>query len=168
MVEFGVIGFLVLVLIFFVMRSQNAQRELKLVQSAHKSLQSQNKYSLGIVMAMATQLQNTFQAKLAAQNSSGLINHKDYEVASFVLENFQFVVVQCCQHNETVEVAVRKALKGQSITIEEISHFVSRQPAEIKVPWCKNTIEGFVVACRNLVADRGTHSSVSESPESDS
>lgn len=155
MIEFSVIGVLVLILIFFVVQSQSAQRELKQVQSAYKSLQSQNKYSLGIVMAMATQLQNTFQAQLASQHSSGLINQKDYDIAHFVLENFQFVVVQCCQYNETVEVAVKKALKGQNLTIEEISHFVARQPTEIKVPWCKNTIEGFVIACRNLVAGRG-------------
>lgn len=158
MIEFGVIGFLVLVLIFFVTRSQNIQRELKQVQSAHKTLLSQNKYSLGIIMTVSTQLQQSFQTKLAALKSHGLINHKDEEIASFVMENFQFVIVQCCQHNETVEVAINKALKGQLLTINDISQFIARQPTEIKVPWCKNTVEGFVAACRNLVADRKTSS----------
>lgn len=154
MVAFGVIGFLILVLIFVVTRNQGTQRELKQLQHAHKVLQSQNKYSLGIVMTMSTQLQYAFQTKLAALKNHGLINTQDYDIANFIMENFQFIIVQCCQHNETVEVAVRKALKGQELTIENISQFIARQPSEIRVPWCKNTVDGFVAACRNLVADK--------------
>ena len=75
-------------------------------------------------------------------------------VIIFILENFQFIIVQCCQHNETVEVAVRKALKGQALTIEFVSQFIARQPSEVRVPWCKNTVDGFIAACRNLVADK--------------
>jgi type II secretory pathway pseudopilin PulG len=60
MVAFGVIGFLILVIIFVVMRNQSTQRELKQIRRAHKLLQSQNKYSLGIVMAMSTHLQYVF------------------------------------------------------------------------------------------------------------
>lgn len=155
MVAFGVIGFLVLVLVFVVTRNQSTQRELKQLQHAHKIQQSQNKYSLGIVMTMSTHLQQTFQSKLAALSSHGLISQQDQDMASFVLENFQFIVVQCCQHNETVEVAVQKALKGQEFTIEQVSQFIARQPSEVRVPWCKNTIDGFIAACRNLVADKG-------------
>ena len=155
MVAFGVIGFLILVLVFVVTRNQSMQREFKQVQHAHKVLQSQNKYSLGIVMTMSTQLQYAFQTKLVALKSHGLVSSQDYDIANFILENFQFIIVQCCQHNETVEVAVRKALKGQDLTIENISQFIARQPAEIRVPWCKNSVDGFVAACRNLVADKG-------------
>jgi hypothetical protein len=154
MIEFGVISFLILVLVFVITRNQGIQREFKKVQHTHKVLQSQNKYSLGIVMTMSTQLQHAFQTKLAALKSHGLINTQDFDIANFILENFQFIIVQCTQHNETVEVAVREALKGQEITIENISQFIARQPTEIRVPWCKNSVEGFVSACRNLVADK--------------
>tara|TARA_R110000868_G_scaffold57472_14_gene177409 strand:+ start:1389 stop:1907 length:519 start_codon:yes stop_codon:yes gene_type:complete len=154
MVAFGVIGFLILVIIFVVMRNQSTQRELKQIRRAHKLLQSQNKYSLGIVMAMSTHLQYVFQTKLASLNNHGLIKRQDYDIAHFILENFQFIIVQCCQHNETVEVAVRKALKGQALTIEFVSQFIARQPSEVRVPWCKNTVDGFIAACRNLVADK--------------
>lgn len=156
MIEFGVIGFLILTLVFVVTRNQSTQRELKQIQSAHKTLQAQNKYSLGIVMTMSSALQNIFQIKLSSLKGHGLINQQDYDIANFLLENFQFVTVQCCQHNETIEVAIRKALKGQDFTIEEVSQFIARQPSEIRVPWCKNTVEGFVAACRNLVADKGS------------
>jgi hypothetical protein len=155
-IELGVIGFLVLALVFVVTRNQSTQRELKQIQFSHKTTQSQNKYSLGIVMTISSVLQNTFQGKLVALKGHGLIDHKDYDMANFVLENFQFIIVQCCQHNETVEVAVRKALKGQNFTIEEVSQFIARQPSEVRIPWCKNTVEGFVAACRNLVADKGS------------
>lgn len=154
MVAFGVICFLVLLLIFVAMRSQNSQRDLKQIKHAHKILQSQNKYSLGIVMAMSTQLQYAFETKLAAMKSHGLINQQDHDISNFILENLQFIIVQCSQHNETVEVAIRKALKGQELKIEDISQFIARQPSEVKVPWCKNSVDGFIAACRNLVADK--------------
>jgi len=154
MVAFGTIGFLILVIFFVVMRNQSTQRELKQIRRDHKLLQSQNKYSLGIVMAMSTQLQYIFQTKLASLNNHGLIKRQDYDIAHFILENFQFIIVQCCQHNETVEASVRKALKGQTLTIEFVSQFIARQPSEVRVPWCKNTVDGFIAACRNLVADK--------------
>jgi hypothetical protein len=134
------------------MRNQSTQRELKQIRRAHKLLQSQNKYSLG--MSMSTQLQYVFQTKLASLNNHGLIKRQDYDIANFILENFQFIIVQCCQHNETVEVAVRRALKGQALTIEFVSQFIARQPSDVRVPWCKNTVVGFIAACRNLVADK--------------
>jgi hypothetical protein len=151
MVSFGVIGFLILVLVYFVTRSQGMQREFKQVQRAYKTLQTQNKYSLSIVMAMSTQLQYSFQTKLAELKSHDQINHQDYNIVNFILENFQFIIVQCCQHNESVEVAVRRALKGQELKIENIIEYIKRQPLEISVPWCKNSVEGFIAACRNLV-----------------
>lgn len=154
MIEFGVIALLILALIFMVMNGKSTQRELKQIKRAHKLLQSQNKYSLGIVMAMSSQLQYVFQTKLATLNSHGLIKRQDYDIAHFVLENFQFIIVQCCQHNETVEVAVRKALKGQALTMEFVSQFIARQPSEVRVPWCKNTVDGFIAACANLVSDK--------------
>jgi hypothetical protein len=154
MIGFGVIGFLILVLVFVITRNQGIQREFIQVQHTYKLLQSQNKYSLGIVMTMSTQLQYTFQTKLADLKRHGLINVQDHDIIDFILDNFQFIIVQCMQHNETVEIAVRKALKGQELTIGDVSQFIARQPTEVKVPWCKNTVEGFISACRNLVADK--------------
>ena len=166
MFAFGVIGFLILVLAFVITRNQGMQIEFKQIKHAHKLLQSQNKYSLGIVMIISTQLQYAFQTKLAALNSHGLIHSQDYDIANFILENFQFIIVECCQHNETVEVAVNKALKGQELTIENISQFIARQPTEIRVPWCKNSVDGFVAACRSLVADNVKTQATSETSDS--
>ena len=154
MVAFGIIGLLVLMLVFVITRNQSTQREFKQLRHAHEVLQSQNKYSLGIVIAMSTQLQHAFQTKLATLKQHGLISNKDHDVANFILVNFQFIIVQCCQHNETFEVSVGKALKGQELKIEDISQFIARQPSEVRVPWCTNTVDGFVSACRNLIADK--------------
>lgn len=154
MIAFGVIVFLILTLAFIITRNQSVQREFKQTYNEKKTLQSENKYALGVIMMMGTELQKTFTTKLASLKSHGLINQKDFDVASFVLENFQYVIVQCCQHNETVEVALSKALKGSELTMEQISQFVARQPSETRIPWCKNTIDGFVAACRNLASQK--------------
>jgi hypothetical protein len=168
MVVFGVIGFLVLMLVFVITRNQGIQLDFKKLVHAHKVLQSQNKYSLGIVMTMSCKLQHAFQIKLTALKTGGLINQHDYDIVNFILENFQYIIVQCCQHNETVEVAVRKAIKGQEITIDDIKQFISRQSSEVRVLWCKNSIDGFVAACHNLVADKGKVQTTPESSESSS
>lgn len=162
MVSFVVIGFLILILVYIVTRSQGMQREYKQVKRAYKTLQTQNKYSLSIVMAMSTQLQYTFQTKLTDLKSHDLINHHDYIIVNFILENFQFIIVQCCQHNETVEVAVRKAPKVQDLKIENIIDFIKRQPPEISIPWCKNSVEGFIAACRNLVNRNSINQAISD------
>lgn len=154
MVLFGIISLMALVIIFVVTQNQGIQREFKKVQRAHKLLQSHNKYSLGIVMSMSSQLQYSHQTKLSELKIHGLISQQDHKIVNFILENFQFIIVQCCQYNETVEVAVRKALKGQEVTIENISQFIARQPSEVRVPWCKNSVDGFIAACRNLVSNK--------------
>lgn len=151
MIEFGVIGFLILVLVFVVTRNQGIQRDFKQLQYAHKALQSQNKYSLAITTSISTQLQHAFQSKLTSLHKSALINNQDHQLASFIIENFKYVIMQCCQHNETIEVAVNKALKGQELTIEQVSQFIASQPSEVRMAWSRNNIEGYMAACRMLV-----------------
>lgn len=153
MITFGIIGCLILAIIFIVTRGQSLEREHKQLKSAHKLEQAQNKHSLKTMLTIALQLQHAFQAKLLSLNSHGLISPQDFEVANFILENFQYVIDQCCQQEETVEVAIGKALKDRDLTMEKVSQFIARQPTEVKMPWSKNTVDGFITACRNFVSD---------------
>ena len=49
MIEFGVIGLLILALTFVVVRNQSTHQELKQIRHAHKLLQSHNKYSFTLL-----------------------------------------------------------------------------------------------------------------------
>ncbi|MEO9947555.1 MAG: hypothetical protein ABJH28_18425 [Paraglaciecola sp.] len=161
MVAFGVIGFLILLLVFIVTRNQSIQQEVKQTQQAHKTLQLQNKHSLGVVNTMSSQLQQSLQIKLTALQSHGLIKQADFEIVQFIIENFKYVILQCTQDGETVEIAIAKALKGNNLTIEDIRQFIAKQQSETRIPWCQNTVEGFVIACQNLTSDKAKVASTS-------
>lgn len=154
MVAFGVIGFLVLVLIYFVVRNQSMQKELKQLKHAVKSIDSQSKFSLSALLMLSGQIQKTYQGRLESLQKHALINNDDYEMASFVLSKVEFVIMQCCEHRATVEEAINKSLDSSNYSIEQINQFIARQPSEIRVPWCKNSIGGFISACHNMTSEK--------------
>lgn len=154
MVAFGVIGILALVLIYFVLRAQNLQRELNQIKHALKSVDAQSKYSLGALVTLSGQLQNSYLARLEALKKHALINQEDYDVAHFVLSRVEFIVMQCCEHKATVEEALKKALAKGEISLEQVNQLIAKQPPEVRIPWCKNTIGGFISACHNLTSKK--------------
>lgn len=154
MVSFGVIGFLVLILIYFVVRNQGMQRELTQLKHTVKSIDTQSKFSLSALLMLSGQIQKTYQVRLESLQKHALINNDDYEIAHFILSQVEFVIMQCCEQRSTVEEAINKALDRSTYDIEQINQFVARQPSEVRVPWCKNSIGGFVSACHNLTSEK--------------
>lgn len=154
MVAFGVIGFLVLVLAYFVVKNQSLQKELNQIKYALKAVDAQSKYSLGALVMMSGQMQRNYLSRLADLQKHALISQDDYAVASFILNQVEFVVMQCCEHKSTIEEAIHKALETSEFGIEQINQYIAKQPSDIRVPWCKNTIGGFLSACHNLTANK--------------
>jgi len=150
MVTFGVIGFLVLILIYFVLRSQNLQKELKQYQHQLKTTDNQSKFTLQSMGAISRELQKSYVAKLTVNKRSALISEEDFEVANAILTKFDYVVMQCCERNATIEEAVNRSLEGGSLDIEQLKQFIAKQQKEIKVPWCQNSIAGYITACHNI------------------
>ncbi|MFT5676317.1 MAG: hypothetical protein ACI808_002258 [Paraglaciecola sp.] len=58
MIMFGIIGCLVLILIFFAMRVQSTKSELRKIKFELKALRGHAKHSLSSVMLMSKQLQH--------------------------------------------------------------------------------------------------------------
>lgn len=154
MISFLVIGFLVLLLAYFVMRSQNLQKKLNLQNNSLKSTENHNKYVSGGVKIVAGELQRHYVNQLEMARKSALINQQDGEILAFILGHFEFVVMHCCEQQATVEEAILKALEPSSYSMEQIRQFISDQPSEVRMPWCKNTIGGFVGACARLIPQR--------------
>lgn len=154
MVAFGVIAFLVLVLGYFVVRNQSLQKELSLAKHHLRSSDGQNKNSLNALVLLSGQLQGMYQVRLNALQKHALISQEDFQMANFIISNVEFVVMQCCEHRRTVEEALHKALEKAPYDIEQLNKFISRHPSEVRVPWCKNTVGGFIAACQNLTSDR--------------
>lgn len=154
MVAFGVIGFLVMGLIYFVVRNQSLQKEVKQLRHTVKSVDSQSKFSLSALLMLSGQIQKTYQGRLESLQKHALISNDDYELAGYILSQVEFVIMQCCEHRATVEEAINKGLDRSNYNIEQINQFIAKQPSEIRVPWCKNSIGGFISACHNLTSER--------------
>ncbi len=154
MVSFGVIGFLVLCLIYFVVRNQSMQTELNKVRIQLKTIDKQSRFSLSALVMLSSQLQKTYKTRLDALQKHALISSEDYEIASFIISQVEFIIMQCCEKSATIEEALTKSLENSVYEMEQINQFIAKHPSEIRVPWCKNTIGGFISACHNLTSDR--------------
>lgn len=154
MIIFGVIAVLVLALIFLVLRAQNAQAELNKAKFELKTLQKNTKFSLGSIMLMSKQLTNSYRLKLDALRRHGVLHGNDLDVAQFIVENVEFVVMQCCEKHATVEEAIKGALEGASIDMAAVQEYIARQSVDVRVPWSKNTLDGYLAACNNLLTTK--------------
>ena len=165
-VTFSVIGFLVLGLIYFVVRNQALQRELNQIKYALKALDSQSKFSLNALVMLSGHMQRSYLSKLEGLQKSALISNEDYELANFIMQQVEMVIMQCCEHNATVEEAINKAVSASPYNIEQINQFISKQPSEVRIAWCKNTVGGFIAACHQMTTIKKAPSkAITSSPE---
>ena len=154
MVSFGVTGFLVLILIYFVVRQQSMQVELNKLRNSVKSLDKQGRFSLNALLMLSGQLQKMYQGRLDSLQKHALISADDYKYASFIISQVETVIMQCCEKSATVEEAITRQLASTEMEIEQINQYIAKQPSDIRVPWCKNTIGGFIAACHNITSER--------------
>lgn len=154
MISFGVIGFLILILIYFVVRQQSMQAELNKLRIQMKSLDSQSKFSLSALVMVSGQMQKIYQVRLDNLQKHALMSNDDHRLASFIISQVEFVIMQCCEKRATVEEALHKGLASTDLDMETINKYIAKQPSEIRIPWCKNTVGGFVAACHNLTSER--------------
>lgn len=154
MIILALISIWVLTVIFFILRCQNTQRELSQTKFALKTLQNQTKFSLGSNALMAKQLQHSYKLKLEGLRRHGLLHGDDLLVIQFLVDNVGFVVAQCCEHSATIEEALNQAIEGGSLDLEKLQQFIAKQSSDVRVPWTKNTLEGYLAACNNLLAEQ--------------
>jgi Glu-tRNA(Gln) amidotransferase subunit E-like FAD-binding protein len=154
MIVFLLIGFLVLMCIYFFMRAQMLQKDLFRYKQILRSSDNQTKFVLRTLVSVSGELQKTYVSRLNAANKHGLLSATDFEVASFILSNVEHVIMQCCEHKTTVEEAVIRALRISRYSMDDVSQFIARQPTEIKVSWSRNRIAGFIIACHNISMGR--------------
>ena len=168
MAVFLILGLLILVLIYFVTRAQMLQKELAGYKQTLKLNDTQVKFVLRTLVNVAGELQKTYVARLNAANKHGLLSQADYEMANFILNHVEFVIMQCSEHKATVEEAFIKALRMSSYDMADVRDYIAKQPTEIKVSWSKNKITGFITACHNIsLGKMNTTSADAELPAKD-
>ncbi|MBT0586735.1 hypothetical protein [Alteromonas oceanisediminis] len=150
MISAGIIAIMLIILIYFVVRGQSLQREIKLAQNNSKSSLRKVKLTQRQLAFTAAELQRIYAARLESLHKRGLMGQDDHKVASIIIKHVEFVVMKCNEHGMTVEEAVTLAIKNQNLKIDEVNEFIKAQPSDVRMAWCQNTVDGFIAACRSI------------------
>lgn len=150
---FSISGLLLLSLIYSVLRFQAAQKEIKILKYQVKSLDAHSRFSLSALLLLSAQLQRIYIARLENLQAHALIHPDDFAIAKFIISQVEFIIVECCEKHATVEEALNKTFEKAGYNMAQINKYIAKQPSEVRIPWCQNTVGGFISACYNLTSD---------------
>ncbi len=151
MIAFGIIGVLSLVLIYFVLRFQNAQRELVLTRSSARTANKKANRAFRNIMALANEEQTTLLIKLQSAHTSGLIKTSDFQRLEVLFSHFATVVMLCSEKDASVEEAINHAFRREETTLQDVREVVKNMPSDVRMSWSKNSCEGFINACSAII-----------------
>lgn len=143
----SVVLFMVMLLIYFVVKNQAMARQLREYRHLANKAQKDTKFTLTTMDSLAEQVQRILLSQLESAHKRNLVKGDDYEKAKVIFSGFESVVMQCCEHGSTVEEAVLNSIRGTETTIEEINQFIAGLPSEVRLSWVKNQVGSYVMAC---------------------
>ncbi|MCC2606411.1 hypothetical protein [Planctobacterium marinum] len=147
----SIIMFMVMFLIYFVVKNQTMAKELREFRYLARTAENKSKFALVTVDSLAAQIQKMLSSQLDSAQKRGLIKGEQYEKTAAIFKCFESVVMQCCEHGSTVEEALKRNLTSDGKTLDDIRKFISEMPSEVRVPWVKNDVGSFVIACTNII-----------------
>ncbi|MCY7295776.1 hypothetical protein [Alteromonas sp. a30] len=146
----AIIGFMLLLVIYFFIRAQGIEKELNRYKHQAKISGAQAKNGLMTIDALAVELQKMLTDRLEAARRRQLIGGEHHDAVRALFNQIERVVMYCSENNATVADALAVCLKGQSPGLSEIKLFISKQPNEVKLPWSRNNINAFITTCINI------------------
>ncbi|MAJ69220.1 MAG: hypothetical protein CBB67_016660 [Alteromonadaceae bacterium TMED7] len=150
MLIFASFAALILLLIFFGLKVQNLQKQLQLCQNSLKATSRRISDANGSMVVLSQQIQSFLAERLDASHKRGLVNAKHYETLQPMFEKISAVAVYCMEKGMSVEEALNAALQDGEVTLEQLREVIKVQPSDIRMAWSKNTLDGFIIACRGL------------------
>lgn len=143
----AVIAFMVLLVIYFFVRSQSVEKELKVQKNQLKLSEGQAKSALVATATIVSELQKILLSRIDAAKRRNLIGGQQYEATKTLYEHMDRMVMLCCEKGSTVAEAADKVFASTSPNIEEIKAFISDRPSDVRMQWSRNTANSFISAC---------------------
>ncbi|WP_018984351.1 hypothetical protein [Salinimonas chungwhensis] len=150
MIAFTIVGILVLILIYFVIRSQTLQREASVSKHAAKTTSKRLKDAYSGLILVCTDLQKVYLERVESAYQKRLISAEDHTVMRFIMSHFSQIVIDCFEKRHSVEEALKNAVKSSEISEQDVRDVIKKQPSHLRMAWVKNTPEGFMEACAQL------------------
>jgi hypothetical protein len=158
-VAFGVIGVLILLLIYFVLRAQNLQKELILSRSSNKQSNSRVNYVQRNLVLVTDALEQNLLQRLQSLYKSRLINQDQYNALLPLMTHFSTIVMNCCEKGDSLEESLTKALSNEEMSIEGLQLVVKELPSNLRMLWSKNTADGFIAFCQAVTSVKNSSDS---------
>ncbi|NVK56870.1 MAG: hypothetical protein HWE26_14800 [Alteromonadaceae bacterium] len=150
MIIFAAFAALVILLVYFGFKIQNLQKELLITHNNLKSTSRRMTSANSSMVVLSQQIQSFLIERLESSHKRGLISNKPFEVLHPMYEKISTVAVLCMDRGMSVEEALKTALKDSEVTLEQLREIIKEQPSDIRMAWSKNTLDGFIIACRGL------------------
>ncbi|WP_246223139.1 hypothetical protein [Alteromonas profundi] len=148
MVTFSVIGFLILIVGYMALRMQNMQKEITLSRSSAKQNNSKASHAYRTLVMVTEALGKNLATRIDNAFKRHLITQQQHLVLMLLMSNFSNIVMQCSEKSATVEEALSRILKTETLSFVDIQDVIKEMPSNIRVAWSKNTAEGFIAACQ--------------------
>lgn len=123
---------------------------MKMYKHQSKTSSNQAKGALITLDNLALEIQKILLGKLDAAQKRKLVSGTDHEAVKAIFSNIERIVMSCSEHGLTVGEATKKVFANSSPGMEEIKLFISNQPNEVKLPWSRNDVSGFITTCTNI------------------
>jgi hypothetical protein len=166
-VAFSVIGLLILLLIYFVLRAQNQQKELALLRHSNKQSNNKVNYAYRNLVLVNELLEKNLVLRIESAFKSRLIDQTQYNVLHMLMRNFSNIVMGCCEKGLSFEESLNKALSYEELTLEDVKEVVKDLPSNVRMAWSKNTSDGFIAFCHAVTSaiSGTTKSEKSDAPQ---
>ena len=150
-VTMSIVGFLVLALVYFVIRAQSVEKELKRTKQQAKSLNTQAKQASTCANMLAIEMQRSLLEKLDAAHKRMLISGSDYTRARALFCRLDKVVQLYSEQSIPVSQALKTAFKGSDPSFNDVCQYITTMPTEVKLAWSRNDMHSFITACNHII-----------------
>ncbi|AMJ72757.1 MULTISPECIES: hypothetical protein [Alteromonas] len=152
---FGIIGLLVLFLIYLALRVQTLQRELTLTRSSAKQNGNKVNHAYKNLVLVTDALEKAYAARIESAYKSRLISQQQHTALMPLMLNFSSIVMACCEKGATLEEALDSALSSTEVSQSDVRDVIKEMPGPIRMAWSKNSADGFIAACQLITSSVG-------------
>jgi hypothetical protein len=151
-------AFALLLIIFLFFRCESISRQYKSLRIQFTSTDKSNKYLVKQMAMMAEEIQYNYLIQLDGAEKRGIV---DAGVARKIKALVHCIsgVVEADLKGETMQQALTSKLPAHEITMEEIQKMIMEQEGPVRMAWSKNTLDGYMRLCRELMAKAQGHKS---------
>jgi len=151
-IAFGLIGLvLLLILVFFMFRIQNMQRELALTRSSAKQSSSKVTYAYRNLVMVTDALEKAYASRIDSAYKSRLISQQQHAALMPLMLSFSSVVMNCNEKGATLAEALDQALASTEVSQDDVREVIKEMPSNVRMAWSKNSAEGFIAASQLII-----------------